>query len=185
MPTVHTKVPHVLISCRYDREAFEEVARDGCLARAGRKCDLTEPECPGHAGPESSDVCSLLRLSSTHRERRILFRVGLRLRALSCLVPPHRYGEWAVRPSRQKPRSAPQVPAGRAAGLSSALHSGLCPTQRPVSVAGKMTPGSSKRTSPRLSHSNKDPVAGRTDGREEKQFHLHPPLFVTETSPPP
>lgn len=50
----------VLISCRYDREAFEEVARDGCLAGAGRKCDLTEPECPGHAGPESSDVCSLL-----------------------------------------------------------------------------------------------------------------------------
>lgn len=60
MPTVHTKVPHVLISCRYDREAFEEVARDGCLAGAGRKCDLMEPECPGHAGPESSDVCSLL-----------------------------------------------------------------------------------------------------------------------------
>lgn len=166
MPTVHTKVPHVLISCRYDREAFEEVARDGCLAGAGRNCDLTEPECPGHAGPESSDVCSLLPTLFHAQGTKDFISRRAPLKGLSCLVPPHRYGEWAVRPSRQKPRSAPQVPAGRAAGLSSALHSGLCPTQRPVSVAGKMTPGSSKRTSPRLSHSNKDPVARRTDGRK-------------------
>lgn len=127
-------------------------------------------------GPRAVMYARSSRLSSTHRERRILFRVGLRLRALSCLVPPHRYGEWAVRPSRQKPRSAPQVPAGRAAGLSSALHSGLCPTQRPVSVAGKMTPGSSKRTSPGLSHSNKDPVAGLTGGKTISP----PPSFVRD-----
>lgn len=182
MPTVHRKVPHVLISCRYDREAFEEVARDGCLAGAGRKCDLTEPECPGHAGPESCDVCSLLP-TLFHAQGTKDF-ISRRAPLKGSVVPSSPAQVWGMgrSPSRQKP---PQVPAGRAAGLSSALHSGLCPTQRPVSVAGKMTPGSSKRTSPGLSHSNKDPVAGRTDGREEKQFHFHPPLFVTETSPPP
>lgn len=166
MPTVHTKVPHVLISCRYDREAFEEVARHGCLAGAGRKCDLTEPECPGHARPESSDVCSLLP-TLFHAQGTKDF-ISRRAPLKGSVVPssPAQVRGTGRSLSRQKPRSAPQVPAGRAAGLSSALHSGLCPTQRPVSVAGKMTPGSSKRTSPGLSHSNKDPVARRTDGRK-------------------